>query len=109
MVTELSKEAQQLKALSTLQKFRVLDALHSGYEIKNLSDYGITPEDRGTLSLVEIMEKYPIFDNKFITAICGAVESFNAEQMEEAAEDYEAKFGLDAGHEFLNNLIKKGK
>ena len=65
----LSKEAQQLKALTPLQKFRVLDALHGNYEIKNLSEFGVSAEDRGTLSLVQLMKKYSIFDNKFIVAI----------------------------------------
>ena len=106
-MVELSTEAQQLKALSTLQKFRVLDALHDGYEIKNLSDYGVTPEDRGTLSIVQLMKKYSIFDNKFIVAICEAVESFDVEQMEDAATDYEKKYTNDAGYQFIKNQIKK--
>jgi len=108
-MVELSKEAQQLKALTTLQKFRVLDALHGNYEIKNLSEFGVSAEDRGTLSLVDLMQKYPIFDNKFITAICAEVEAFDVEQMEEAAAEYESKFGLDDGHAFIQSIIKNRK
>ena len=108
-MTEKLTLAEELKNLPTKRKFRILDAMHNGYEIKNLSDYGVSAEDRGTLSLVDLMQKYPIFDNKFITAICEAVEAFDMEQMQEAAEEYESKFGLDDGHAFIQSIIKNRK
>lgn len=108
-MVELAKEAEQLKALTTLQKFRVLDAMHNGYEVKPSLGHGVSAEDIGTLSLVDIMQKYPIFDNNFIIAICEAVKAFDVEQMEEAAEEYKSKFDLDDGHAFIQSIIKNKK
>jgi len=107
----LSKEAHDLKSLTTLEKYHVLNALHCNYEIKNLSEFGVSAEDRGTLTLVELINKYPIFENKFIVAICEAVESFDAKQLEDAYEDYERKCDQGAGLQFIKNSIemKKGK
>jgi hypothetical protein len=106
----LSKEAKSLKSLTANEKYQVLCALHGSYEIKNLGELGVSAQDRGTLPLVGLMKKYPIFDSKFIIAICAAVESFTDEQLQDAQKDYEAKFGLDEGHEFLKTLTtQKGK
>jgi len=107
----LSTQAKELKELTPLEKYYVLDALHNGYEIKNLSEYGVSAEDRGTMNLIALIKKYPIFGNKFTVAICRAVESFSIKQIHDAAEDYERKYTNDAGLQFIKNSkeMKKGK